>query len=462
MRPADDSRLTQFLDDPARALWVLALPIMVGMGIHMVYTIVDLIFIGRLGGDAITAVAFNMPLYFVVMGLTMGLGSGVTAAIARAIGARDKQRADNSAEHGVVIGLVVAAFFMVGGLLFGRSLLSLLGTPDALLDTAWSYLHVLCWGMGFMVLSIIFRSILAGEGDMKLPMMIAGFGTLLNIVLDPLFIFVLDLGVRGAAMATVASQAVVFLVFIYMLFVREHAYVRFRLRDFKLSPALLGNILRIGVPASLAMLIMAFGQASLNWVLINYSPDTVAAYQIAGRIDMLIFLPVMAIANGLVTLVGMFHGAQRPDRVRYIVRYGLTRTVLITAAGSLVIYLTAPWLAAAFTSEGEIRSLVVDYLRIICFTYPLVAIAMPSGRIMQGLGWGTPMLVITSTRVLLLAAPLAAFFTLVLDKPVEWVWYAVVLSTLVAAIVGLLWMRVALRRTCVASTPSEAGSASLN
>ncbi len=453
MRPVDNSRLTQFLDDPARALWTLALPIMVGMGIHMAYTIVDLAFIGRLGGDSITAVAFNMPLYFMVIGLTMGLGSGITAAIAQAIGARDKQRADNCAEHGVVIGLVVALVFMLGGLLFGRTLLSLLGTPDELLDEAWSYLHVLCWGMGFVVFSITFRSILAGEGDMKLPMLIAGFGTLLNIALDPLFIFVLDLGVRGAAMATVTSQATIFLIFVYMLFVREHAYVRFQLRDFQLSPALLGKILRIGVPASLAMLIMAFGQASLNWVLIHYSPETVAAYQIAGRLDMRVFLPVMGIANGLVTLVGMFHGAQRPDRVRYIIRYGLTRTALITAVGGALIYLTAPWLATIFTSDAEIRTLAVGYLRIICFTYPLVALAMPSGRIMQGLGWGTPMLVITSTRVLLVAAPLAAFFTLVLDRPVEWVWYALVLSTLMAAIVGLLWMRVALRRTCVISAP---------
>jgi Na+-driven multidrug efflux pump len=113
------SRLNEFLDNPEKGLWKLAVPVMAGMGIQTLYTIVDMIFIGRLGGKSIAAVAFNMPLFFFVLGLTMGLGSGVTASIARFIGAKDKVNADNSAEHAVIMGLIISIALTTIGLVWG-------------------------------------------------------------------------------------------------------------------------------------------------------------------------------------------------------------------------------------------------------------------------------------------------------------------------------------------------------
>ena len=152
-------------------------------------------------------------------------------------------------------------------------------------------------GLPFMVFSGFFRSILAGEGDMKFPMMVAGLGTLLNTILDPIFIFKLEdygnigfgMGVKGAAMATVFSQLIVFLIFIYMLFIKDHAYITFKLKDFMPSKIILWDIIKVGLPASLSMIIMALGQGVFNKILIYYSSQTVAAYQAAGRLDMLIF-----------------------------------------------------------------------------------------------------------------------------------------------------------------------------
>jgi Na+-driven multidrug efflux pump len=119
------SRLDDFLENPEKGLWKLAIPVMAGMGIQTLYTIVDMIFIGRISGDAIAAVAFNMPLFFFVLGLTMGLGSGVTASIARFIGARDKVNADNSAEHAVIMGLFISIALTTIGLLWGKEILHL-------------------------------------------------------------------------------------------------------------------------------------------------------------------------------------------------------------------------------------------------------------------------------------------------------------------------------------------------
>ena len=235
-----ESRLKTFLENPSKALWSLAIPIMFGMGIHTLYNLVDMIFIGRLGSDAIAGIAFNMPLFFLMLGLTMGLGTGVTASIARFIGENNKSNADNSAEHALVLGAIISLIFTSLGLVYGQDILKSLGADGKILELGWDYLFVICIGLPFMIFSGFFRSILAGEGDMKFPMMVAALGTILNIILDPLFIFELKrfgsigfgLGVKGAAIATVISQATVFVIFIFMLFVKEHAYITFRLQFF--------------------------------------------------------------------------------------------------------------------------------------------------------------------------------------------------------------------------------------
>ena len=187
-----NSRIESFLENPSKALWTLAIPIMFGMGIHTLYNLIDMIFIGRLGGSAIAGVAFNMPIFFLMLGLTMGLGSGITSAIARYIGEKNKEKADNSADHALFLATIISFFFTIAGVIYGRDILIILGAEGDILSLGYDYLAYIVLGLPFMVFSGFFRSILAGEGDMKFPMMIAGLGTVLNIILDPIFIFDLD------------------------------------------------------------------------------------------------------------------------------------------------------------------------------------------------------------------------------------------------------------------------------
>ena len=439
------SRLDGFIDNPSKALWTLAFPIMAGMGIHTLYTIVDMIFIGRLGGDAIAAVAFNMPLFFLVLGLSFGVGSGVTASIARFIGAKDKVNADNTAEHAVALGLIISTILTTLGLIYGEDLLQRLGATESVLPLSWVYLKVSLIGLPFMVFSTFFRSILSGEGDMKLPMAVAGLGTILNIILDPIFIFTLGYGVGGAAMASAISQLIVFLIFVYMLFVKEHAYIRFRMRDFSPSIFIIKDIIRVGLPASMSMIIMAFGQLVFNRILVRFSTDAVAAYQVGGRMDMVIFLPIMAIASALTTLVGMFFGAKEIEKIKFIAKYGIIRSMMVTGVLSIILYIFAPLVVKSFTLDVGIQSIAVTYLRFICLIYPLIAIGMTVGRILQGLGKGLPMLVITSIRILALSAPLALYFIMVLNKSIEWVWYAMIISTIVSVVISLIWLKSAFK-----------------
>ena len=454
MESDSGSRLSSFIKNPKKALWTLAIPIMFGMGIHTLYNIVDMLFIGRLGGDAIAGVAFNMPIFFLMLGLTMGLGSGVTASIARLIGQKNKSGADNSAEHAIAMAACISGVFTLLGLYYGKDILAIFGAEGNILTLGWDYLSMIVLGLPFMVFSGFFRSILAGEGDMKFPMLVAGLGTILNIILDPIFIFNLEdygniglgMGVKGAALATVVSQLSVFLIFIYMLFIKEHAYISFNLKAFSPSKIILWDIVKVGLPASLSMIIMAVGQGVFNKILIQYSSQTVAAYQVAGRLDMLIFLPIFAIAGAMTTLVGMFYGAKEIRALNQIIRYGILSAFLITLVSSTFVYLFADIFSSWFTRDQEIIDVSVGFLRLLSLIYPLVAIAITSGRVMQGLGKGLPVLIITIIRVLGISAPLAIYFSFILEKPVEWNWYAMMAAAAVSFVIAIYCVRFELNK----------------
>ena len=440
------SRLKAFVDNPSKSLWTLAIPIIAGMGIQTLYSIVDMIFIGRISGSAIAAVAFNFPIFFFVMGISFGLGSGVTASIARFIGSDDKVNADNAAEHAILIAIVISALLTSLGLLYGKQILLKIGCTPEVLPEAWEYLKVSCYGISFGVFSGFFRSILAGEGDMKFPMILAGFGTILNIILDPIFIFTLGFGVAGAAWATTISQMIVFVIFIFMLFVKEHAYVKFQLRDFSLSKYILIDIIKVGLPASLSMIVMAVGQLIFNRMLATFSTDAVAAYQVGGRIDMVVFLPIFGIASALTTIVGMYFGANEIDKIRYITKYGISRAFIITSIGSILLYVFAPVIISGFTDEIVIKNIAVDYLRVISLLFPFISIGLTIGRILQGLGLGMPSLIITTIRVIGVAGPLAYYFIYMLGKPVEWMWYAMFISGIMATMISIFWLKLAFRK----------------
>ncbi len=448
------SRLEIFLKKPFSAILSLAVPIMLGMGIHTLYNLADMYFIGKLGGQEIAAVAFNMPIFFLMLGLTMGLGSGVTASVARYIGQKDKVKADHCAEHAIIIAFFISIIFTTLGLIFGNIILISLGAKDFILAQAWDYLFYITLGLPFMVFSAFFRSVLAGEGDMKFPMIVAGLGTILNILLDPIFIFDLkdyggfglNLGVKGAALATVVSQLFTFTIFVFMLFVKKYSYINYNFKKFKPSKLIFMDIVKVGVPASLSMVIMALGQAVFNKILIHYSPQTVAAYQVAGRIDMLIFLPIFAIAGAMTTLVGMFYGANKIKELNYIIKYGLVSSFIITIFSSAVIYKFAHKLSSFFTNDRQVIDVSVGFLQLLCFIYPFIAIAITSGRIMQGLGKGVPVLLITLVRVVVISAPLGLYFTYILNKPVEWNWYAMMISAILAFILATSWVRYELKK----------------
>ena len=443
---AATQRLEQFTANPRRALWVLSLPIMFGMSIQTLYMIVDMVFVGRVSADALTALAFNMPVVFLITGSTFGLGTAITALVAQAVGARDRDQANALGGHTIVLGVLMAATFVAIGLLYGRDLLRLLGVPAALEGLAWSYFEVMIGGFPFMVTAVFLRSILSGEGEVRAPVLIQSAATLVNIALDPVFIFTLDLGVRGAALATVVAQVSSALALVYLQLVRRDKFVELSLRRLSPERRIFSQIFQIGIPASLSFLVMSLGGGAFNRVLVEFSSDAVAAHQIGGRLDHVVILPLVAMAASLVTLVGMFYGARRFDLLKDVVRYAIVRSMAIGLAVGALFFWLAPALVAIFSDSAEIRRLSVLYVRTVAFAYPFFGVSMLTGRCLQGLGQGTPELLLSLLRVVLIAVPLALFFAFVLELSVHWVWIAMLIASVTTALIAALWLRSGLAR----------------
>ncbi|SVC02363.1 uncharacterized protein METZ01_LOCUS255217, partial [marine metagenome] len=215
-----ESRLEEFISNPKKAMWKLALPMTFGMAVQAIYMLADTAFVGRMiGGTALAALGYVFPFLFIIMGITFGVGSGATTVIAQFIGAKDKKNADNAAEHTILIGLIIGIIIVFIGFYYGDKLLGMQGADSATIHTAMDYFYILVGGSIFMVLPFFFRSILAGVGEMVFPMIILGAGTILNLILDPILIYYYN--IAGAAIATVISQALVTLIFIYFFLFRQ-------------------------------------------------------------------------------------------------------------------------------------------------------------------------------------------------------------------------------------------------
>jgi putative MATE family efflux protein len=435
-----ESRLNAFIENPYKSMWTMAMPIIAGMMVQTLFNVVDIMFIGWLGADEVTAVAFVSPLFFIIIGLGVGIGTGATATIAQYIGQKDKLNAERTASQTILIGFLSTIVLTVLGVIYGKGLLSILGAEGEILSIAYSYLRILTFGLGLVIFSMFFRAILAGEGETKIPMIIGLIGTVLNLILDPILIFTFEFGVRGAAYATVISQIAMVVSYLFIIFVKKSTFISFNIRKFAFNNHIVAKIFQIGIPSSLSMLIISFGQVVMNKILINYSTEAVAAYQIVSRLDMLLFMPILGIAISLTTIVGMFYGAKEFDKLLSVVYYGINRAVIITTVSVIIFFLLAKNILPIFSSNSLVIDIGVTYLKIIILAYPAVGISVICSRVCQALGEGVPLLVTTVTRVIILTAPLSYYFYYI-GKPLEWVWYSQVFAILVAAIISFCWMR---------------------
>ena len=435
------SRLGGFVAHPRKAVWTLALPMMGAFTIHAVYNVVDTAFVGRLGADALAALTYVGALVFLAIALTNGLSAGVTAAVAQAVGRGDPEAADAAASAGLAIGSLVGLLLMVVGLAAGQRVIPALGARADSALLAWHYFQPISAAMPLFFATASLRAMLTGEGDARTPMLVIGVSTLINLGFDPLLIFVLGWGIRGAAAATVLAQLTSCVLLALALGRRSRAFVHLRWRLLIPSAAVLRTVMGVAVPAAVGQLVMAAGMVLNNRLLSGFGQLSVAGYGAGSRVDLLVALPILGLAGGAMSVIGMFAGAGRIDLVRSTVRYAYRSVVVVALCFGLTAYLGAAWVVRLFTDDPISFHVGKTYLAYMVFAYPLMAFGITSGRILQGLGYGLPTLVITVVRVLLIGTGGGYLAILLFGGPIESLWLSMIGGGVAANVLSYLWVR---------------------
>jgi len=441
---AMDTNLTEgvknLLGNPRKAIVKLSIPMMIAMFVQAMYNLVDAIWVSGLGADALAAVGLFFPFFFLIVALSNGIGVGGSSAISRRIGEKNKKAADNTAIHTLLMGLLVGLMVSLPFLPFLKSIFTSLGAKGEVADMSTDYARILFAGAIFIFFANIANAILRGEGDTKRAMYAIIVGSILNIVLDPIYIYVLGMGVVGAAWATLTSMLISATLFLYWLFIKRDTYVEITLRDFYPNRKIVKEIFRVGIPASLAQLSMSISMFFLNLIVILAGgTDGVAIFTTGWRIVTLGTIPLLGMAVAVTSVTGAAYGAKDVEKLNTAYMYAIKIGIIMELAISLFTFLFAPQITLAFTYSKEAERIADDlviFLRWMSLNYPTVPLGMLSSAMFQGIGKGETALAVTIIRTIILSVPLAYFFGIVLNLNLTGIWWGIIIGNALGALIG--------------------------
>jgi putative MATE family efflux protein len=431
---------------PYRGLLKLAAPLMLAFGIQTMFNVVDTIFVGRIGPDAIAGVSLSFPVQMIMVAIAGGMGIGAQSLIARAIGAKNLTSADNAAEHGMLMALMAGVATTVIGLLSISFVISALGATPSVTGYALDYINIILFGAPFIFGALMGDSILRGEGNTKMSFYFMGSAAIINVVLDPLFIFGLGWGVKGAAVATVFARGITMGALAYYLFVYKGSFVQFRFSSFRWSRGIIGQIIGVGIPASLSQLSYSVSLFFMNSILATYGSDALAAFGIGFRIESIAFLPMIGMAGAFVSSVGYFTGGGKMERLRSIQLFAYGFLIFFMSACALLFYIVPDAIYGIFTDAESVITIGETYLRINVLAYPVIPLSIVSAAGFQGIGRGVPPFFIALLRSWLIVIPLSWYNAFIVGGALTNIWYAMVIGHTASAAVGAAWLGLQMRR----------------
>ncbi len=435
--------------DPKTAVWKLSWPMMMAMLLMSLYNLADAIWVAGLGPDALAAVGFITPVFMMFIGLGNGLGAGISSAIARRIGSGNRAGADSAAMHGLIISLAVAVVLSIPLVLYAEPVASALGA-GAVAPLAAEYGRIIFAGAVFFLFTNTAYAILRGEGDTRRTMYAIGVSSVLNAVLDPILIYGAGLGIAGAATATVISIALVTAVLLYWFLIKKDTYITFSLQHFTPDRDTAGDILRVGLPASVEYFLMAIVAIFINGVLVLMAgTDAVAVYTSGWRLVMFAIIPDLAISTTLVSVIGAAYGARNFPDMKTAHTYAIRLGTLIAIIMAAVILIFAPQIAVLFTYSEETAYLaprIALFLRVISLLFFFIPAGMMSFSVFQGTGRGLTSLVINILRNLAFVAVCVVILGILLGYGEVGVWSGIVLGNVLGSVVAYIWARVYISR----------------
>ncbi|MCR4585850.1 MAG: MATE family efflux transporter [Lachnospiraceae bacterium] len=371
---------------PIRHILIFALPTLVGNIFQQVYNLADSMIVGRfVGANAFAAIGATSSITFLFFALCNGLGNGGGIIVSQYYGARDEDNVKKCIINTGFIMLVVPVFFGLVSLWLAPALLKILDTPELIMDDAVFYTRFMCVGLLFVSLYNYMSSMLRALGDSRTPLIFLIISTIINIVLDIVFVCFLDLGIGGAAVATIIAQCIsVVCCFVYAR--RTNPYFRFRKQDFSITMRMIGKIVRLGVPMSLQFALIAISSMAVQRIVNAYGPVVVAAFTATNRIEQLIHQPFMTLGASLSTFSGQNYGAKRNDRVYAGYRSGLIIMTILTAILVISMQLFGRVLTSLFVPDSDIIEMGAKGLRITSLFYLALGMIYVVRGVLTGIG----------------------------------------------------------------------------
>ena len=392
-----------------KLIWNMSLPIIASMLVQALYNIVDSVFVSRVSEQALTAVSLAFPAQNLMIGLATGTAVGVNALMGRALGAGLRERADKVANNGVflaVVGFVISALLgLTCSDLFFRSQTQV----ESIIQMGNDYLRIVTIGSLGMFCQIMYERLLQGTGRSILSMYTQGLGAIINIILDPFFIFGLKMGVAGAAVATIIGQFCGCALAIYFNH-KKNTDITLSLRGFRPNWRLIGEIYAIGLPSVIMIAIGSVMTFLMNKILITYhaAHETAAtAFGVYFKLNSFIFMPIFGLNNGVIPIVAYNYGAQNRRRMMATIKRSALYACCIMVFGTVLFWAIPDTLLRLFDASDVMLAAGVPALRIISLSFCMAGACIALGSSFQALGKSMYSMVTSIVRQLVFLIPIA-------------------------------------------------------
>lgn len=417
-----------------KLIMTMALPAIFSMLIQSLYNVVDSIFVAKISKDALTAVSVAYPMQMLIIAFAVGTGVGVNSLMSRRLGEKKTEEASSVAAHGMVLSVITWMIFAVVGVFFSRSFISMSAGNESnamdIIKMGTEYLFIVQVLSIFCFFVCVAEKTVQATGNMIHPMICQLIGAVVNIIFDPICIFLLDMGVIGAAVATVFGQ---FCSFVYVLYIYKYKTfnVKITLKNFKFRSNIIKQIYVVGLPAILMQSIASVLTTCLNMILAALSTTAVAVLGIYFKLQSFVFMPVFGLNQGLMPVMGYNYGACNKKRLLDAYKYGCIIALVIMGIGMMIFMLLPEYLMKVFDADEEMLGMGVTAMRILSMSFLPAALGIISSTLFQATGKGMYSLIVSALRQLVVILPVAYVFAMIYKDP-NMVWWAYPISEAVA------------------------------
>ncbi len=416
-----------------------SIPAIIGMMVNALYNIVDRMFIGRIpdvGSLALTGVGITMPIMSILLAFGMLIGIGSTANISLNLGRGKKDIAEELIGNAVTLSLIVGIAITAVGLIFLNSILNIFGASTNTLFYAKEYITVILIGCTFNIISFALNSTVRADGNPKMASFTMIIGCLTNVVLDYAFVFVFNMGIKGAAFATVISQALTFFIILYY-YTKGKSNLKLKAQNLKLKKSLIIMTFAIGIAPFATQIANSLVQVVANNALKTYGNDlAIGAMTIISSLNMVFMMPIFGINQGCQPIIGFNYGARKFERAKKTFIYATIAATIICTIGGILIQLFPQLAIRIFNNDSELTKLAVKGLRIYLFMMPIVGINIVATSYYQSVGKAKMSMFVSLLRQVILLIP----FTLILPKFMELdgVWAAGACADFLSVVITLV------------------------